>query len=71
MANHPYLHRDDVELFAGFLADGLFAAAACAGQLVLGQFVDDFHARQASWKRLALATSLHGATASSASTSLD
>ena len=58
MADHPHLHRDDLELFAGFLADGLLAATAGAGQLVLGQFVNDVHARQVGRQGLALAAAL-------------
>lgn len=46
MTDHPHLHRDDLPLFAGFLSDGLFAAATFAGQFMLGQFVEDVQARQ-------------------------
>ena len=34
--DHPDLHRDDFQLFAGFFADGLFAATAITGQFMLG-----------------------------------
>lgn len=60
MANDSHLQRNDFQLLAGFLADHLFAGAAGTGALVLGQLVDDIHARQVSRKRLALSTSLHG-----------
>ena len=40
MADGPHLHRDDLQLFAGLLADDLFAGATGASQLVLGQVVD-------------------------------
>lgn len=58
MVDHPHLHRDDLQLFAGFLADDVLAAAAFAGQFVLGQFVDDFHARQVGREGLAFAATL-------------
>jgi len=54
--DHADLHRHDVQLFAGFFADGVLAAATGAGQLGLGQRVDDFDARQLGRQRLALAT---------------
>ena len=53
MADGPHLHRDDLQLFAGLLADDL-----CASQLVLGQVVDDLDTRQVGRQRLALATAL-------------
>ncbi|MCY1310833.1 hypothetical protein D9M70_610680 [compost metagenome] len=60
MADHPYLHRDDLQLLAGLFADHLLTGAAGTGALVLRQFVDDFNARQLGWKRLALAAAFHG-----------
>ncbi len=54
------LHRHNLKLLAGFLADGVFAAATDAGQLMLGQFVDNFDARQIRRQRLALAAPLGG-----------
>ncbi|MOA03173.1 hypothetical protein D3C78_1226610 [compost metagenome] len=59
MADHPYLHRDDLQLLAGLFADHLLAGAAGTGALVLRQFVDDLHARQIGRQRLALAAALH------------
>jgi len=58
MADGPHLHRDDLQLFAGLLADDLFAGATGASQLVLGQVVDDLDTRQVGRQRLALATAL-------------
>lgn len=58
MADDPHLHRDDLQLFAGLLADDLFAGATGASQLVLGQVVDDLDTRQVGRQRLALATAL-------------
>ncbi len=58
MADGPHLHRDDLQLFAGLLADELFAGATGASQLVLGQVVDDLDTRQVGRQRLALATAL-------------
>jgi hypothetical protein len=46
MFDHADLHRHDLELLADFLANAVFTATAGAGQLVLGQFVDDFDARK-------------------------
>ena len=59
MADDLHLHRDDLQLFAGLLADDLFAGATGASQLVLGQVVDDLDTRQVGRQRLALATALH------------
>ncbi|MCY1530958.1 hypothetical protein D9M68_661670 [compost metagenome] len=58
MADHPYLHRDDLQLLAGLFADHLLTGAAGTGALVLRQFVDDLHARQIGRQRLAFATTL-------------
>lgn len=58
MPDHPDLHRDDLQLFAGFLANAVLAAAAFAGQFVFGQIVDDLHTRQVGRQRFALATTL-------------
>ena len=43
-----YVHHAEVllKLFADFRANGVFTAIAGACQLILGQFVDDFDARQ-------------------------
>ena len=60
MFDHPYLHRDDFKLLADFLANGVFATTADASQFILGQFVDDFDARQSGRQWLALATALGG-----------
>jgi hypothetical protein len=38
----------------------MLAAPASAGQLMLGQSMDDFDARQIGWQWLALATGLGG-----------
>lgn len=51
-----YLHRNDFKLFADFFTDGMFATATSEGQFMLGQFVDNFDARQISRQRLAFAT---------------
>ncbi len=59
MADDLHLHRDDLQLFAGLLADDLFAGATGASQLVLGQVVDDLDTRQVGRQRLAIATALH------------
>ena len=58
MADDPHLHRDDLQLLAGLLADHLLAGTAGAGQLVLGQLMDDLHTRQVGRQRLAFATAL-------------
>ena len=58
MADHPHLHRDDLQLLAGLFTDDLFAGTAGAGQFVVGQIMDDLHARQIGRQRLALATTL-------------
>ena len=50
------LHRHDLQLFAGFFTDGVFAATAGTGQFVFGQFVDDFDACQVGGQRFAFAT---------------
>ena len=50
------LHRHDVQLLAGFFADGMFTATAGTGQFVFGQFMDNFDTRQLSRQRLAFAT---------------
>lgn len=49
------LHRHNLQLFAGFFTDDVFAAAASAGQFVLGQFVVHFDAWQISRQWLAFA----------------
>jgi len=59
-ADDPHLHRDDLQLLADFFTDDLFADAAFAGQIVRGQFMDDFHARQVGRQRFALATTFDG-----------
>ena len=43
-----FAHNAEVllKLFADFRANGVFTAIAGACQLILGQFVDDFDARQ-------------------------
>ncbi|MNE59990.1 hypothetical protein D3C80_1551120 [compost metagenome] len=56
MFEHTDLHRHDIELLAGFLANHMLAATAGTGQLVLGQVVDDFDTWQFSRQRCALAT---------------
>lgn len=58
VTDHPDLHRDDLQLLAGFLANGLLAATAVAGQFMLGQLMDDLDAWQFGRQRLALATLL-------------
>lgn len=60
MLDHTDLHWNDFELFADLFTDGMLAAPASAGQFMLGQFVDDFNARQIGWQRIALATALGG-----------
>lgn len=40
------LHRHNVELLTGFLANNMLAAITGAGQFVLGQILDDFDTRQ-------------------------
>ena len=55
MFDHVDLHRHDLQLFADFLANGVLAATAGAGQLVLGQFVNDFDTQQINRQRLVLA----------------
>ena len=54
--DHPDLHWHDNQLFAGFLADHVFAATADAGRFVFGQFMDDFDTRQLSRQRFAFAS---------------
>lgn len=58
MLDDANLHRDDFKLFADFFSDGMFAAAASAGQFMLGQFVDNFDTRQISRQWLTFATAL-------------
>ncbi|MNE30306.1 hypothetical protein D3C80_1238120 [compost metagenome] len=58
MFDHADLHRHDLQLLADFLANGVLAATAGAGQLVLGQFVNDFDTRKICGQRLAFAPSL-------------
>ncbi|VVO13116.1 hypothetical protein PS689_05498 [Pseudomonas fluorescens] len=60
MLDHADLHWHDLKLLADFLTNAVFTATAGAGQFVLGQFVDDFDARQIGRQRLALATALGG-----------
>jgi hypothetical protein len=60
VADHADLHRHDLELLADLFAADVLAAAAFAGQFVLGQFVDHLDARQLRRQRLALATTLAG-----------
>jgi hypothetical protein len=54
--DHPNLHRHDVQLLAGFFADGVFTATTGASQFMFGQFVDDFDTWQVGRQRLAFAT---------------
>src|SRR5690606_25608208 len=58
VADDPHLHRDDLQLLAGLLADHLLAGTADAGALMLGQLMDDLHTRQVGRQRLAFATAL-------------
>ncbi|VVN98648.1 hypothetical protein PS723_06125 [Pseudomonas fluorescens] len=58
MFDHADLHRHDFELLADFLANAVFTATAGAGQLVIGQFMDDFDTRKIGGQRLAFAPSL-------------
>jgi hypothetical protein len=53
MADHPDFGRNDVRLFTDFFADAAQPAAAGAGFFILGQVMDDLHARQVFGKRLA------------------
>lgn len=64
MFDHADLHRHDLELLADFLANAVFTATAGAGQLVFGQFVDDFDARKIGGQRLAFAPSFRRQTRS-------
>ena len=54
--DHPDLHWHDNQLFAGLLADHVFAATAGAGRFVFGQFMDDFDTRQLIRQRFAFAS---------------
>ena len=58
VADDPHLHRDDLQLLAGLLADHLLAGTAGAGALMLGQLMDDLHTRQVGRQRLAFATAI-------------
>jgi len=60
MFDHPDLHRHDFKLLADFLANGIFSAAADAGQFMLGRFMDDFDARQIGRYWFVLATAFGG-----------
>lgn len=60
VSNDADLHRHDFKLLADFLANGVFVAAADAGQFVRGQFVDDFDAWQVSGQRLAFTATFGG-----------
>lgn len=55
MTDNPDLHRDDVQLLAGFFADSLFAAAAVTGQFVFRQFMHYLDTRQLRRQRFAFA----------------
>lgn len=52
--DHTDLHRHDIQLLAGFFTDHMFEATAGTGQLMFGQLVDHFDARQVSRHWLAL-----------------
>ena len=56
VSDHQDLHRHDLQLFADFFADSVFAATANTGQFVFGEFVGDLNAWQVSRQWLALAT---------------
>lgn len=58
MSDHADLHRHDIELLAGFLANDMLAATAGTRQLVLRQLVGDYDTWQVCRQRLALATTL-------------
>ncbi|MNJ57714.1 hypothetical protein D3C77_533150 [compost metagenome] len=58
MFDHTDLHRHDLQLLADFLANTVFTATAGAGQLMIGQFVNNFDTRQVCGRRLAFAPSL-------------
>src|SRR5690606_39814475 len=40
VADSPYLHQADLQLFAGFFTDSLLAATTCAGSFVFRQLMD-------------------------------
>ncbi|MGF6329977.1 hypothetical protein ABH909_002855 [Pseudomonas sp. BS3782 TE3695] len=58
MFDHTDLHRHDLELLADFLANGVLTATAGAGQLVLGQFVNDLDTGQVGGQRPAFAAAV-------------
>ncbi len=60
MFDDANLHRHDFKLLADFLANGVFAAAADASQVMFGKFVDDLDARKTGRQWLALATTFDG-----------
>lgn len=55
---HTNLHRHDIALFAGFLANHVVEATTGASQLVLGQVMNDFNVWQVSRQWYAFATLL-------------
>ena len=58
MFDHADLHRHDLELLADLLANAVFTATADTGQLLVGQFVNDFDTRKIGGQRLTFAPSL-------------
>src|SRR5690554_2425211 len=58
MPDNPDLHRDDLQLFAGFFTDGLLAATTITGQLVLRQLMHHLDTRQLGRQWFALAALL-------------